>query len=68
MVEVILFQQVRSYNMYQHYLDNITKQVYNNGIKRLSDGSFIPFDLDNTDYQAYLKWLDEGNTPLPADE
>jgi len=28
----------------------------------------IPFDQDNTDYQAYLKWLDEGNTPLPADE
>ena len=28
----------------------------------------IPFDPDNTDYQAYLKWLDEGNTPLPADE
>jgi len=29
--------------------------------------SFI-FDPDNTDYQAYLKWLEEGNTPLPADE
>jgi hypothetical protein len=28
----------------------------------------IPFDTDNTDYQAYLKWLEEGNTPLPADE
>jgi hypothetical protein len=27
----------------------------------------IPFDLGNTDYQEYLKWLEEGNTPLPAD-
>ena len=27
----------------------------------------IPFDPDNTDYQAYLKWLEAGNTPLPAD-
>ena len=29
--------------------------------------SFL-FDKDNTDYQEYLKWLEEGNTPLPADE
>ena len=28
----------------------------------------IPFDPDNTDYQAYLKWVSEGNTPEPADE
>ena len=34
----------------------------------LNGKTAIPFDPDNTDYQAYLKWLDEGNTPLPADE
>ena len=28
----------------------------------------IPFDLDNTDYQQYLVWISEGNTPEPADE
>jgi len=35
---------------------------------RISDGSAIPFAPDNTDYQTYLKWVEAGNTPEPADE
>jgi hypothetical protein len=36
-------------------------------IKRLADNAFIPFDPANTDYQAYLQWIAEGNQPLPPD-
>ena len=35
---------------------------------RTVDNASIPMFEANTDYQAYLKWLEEGNTPLPADE
>jgi hypothetical protein len=41
--------------------------VRSDAVTRTIDNAFIPFDPANTDYQAYLKWLEEGNTPLPAD-
>jgi hypothetical protein len=36
-------------------------------IQRLSDNAFIPMDEQNSDYAEYLKWLAEGNEPLPPD-
>lgn len=47
----------------------MTYQLTEKGsIKRLTDNAFIPPDPANTDYAAYLAWLDEGNTPEPAPE
>jgi hypothetical protein len=43
-----------------------TKEL--NSIIRLEDMAYIPFDPANSDYQAYLKWVSEGNTPEPAEE
>ena len=43
-------------------------QKLGGSVERLSDNAFIPFDPANTDYQAYLKWLEEGNVPEPAEE
>ena len=33
---------------------------------RTIDMVCIPFDPANTDFQAYLVWLSEGNQPFPA--
>ena len=53
--------------MYKLIQDSITKQL-NPCVIRLSDNACIPFDLDNTDFVEYQKWLAAGNTPIPADE
>jgi hypothetical protein len=52
--------------MYQLQKDNLDNKVVS--VLRKEDGASIPINSDNTDYQAYLKWVEEGNTPLPADE
>ena len=52
--------------MYKLIKNTLTNKI--NIVQRLSDNACIPFDEGNTDYQEYLKWLEEGNTPLPADE
>ncbi len=51
--------------MYKQILNRVGEVQ---SVLRLSDNAFIPFDPDNTDYQAYLAWVAEGNEPLPADE
>ena len=52
--------------MYKLYNSIFTKELA--CIIRLYDMASIPLDPDNTDYQAYLAWVAEGNTPLPAEE
>ena len=39
------------------------------GVLRTKNGvtCHIPFDTANKDYQEYLEWLAEGNTPDPAE-
>jgi hypothetical protein len=51
--------------MFKLIKDRMSNEV--NCVQRLSDTAFIPFDPTNTDYQEYLKWVAEGNEPLPPD-
>ena len=53
--------------MYQQLQPDFTGQPAQ-CIKRLSDNAFIPFDPANTDYVAYLAWVEAGNVPLPPDD
>jgi hypothetical protein len=52
--------------MYKLIKNDLTGNV--NAVLRLADNAVIPFVDDNTDYQAYLKWVAEGGVPTPADE
>lgn len=44
------------------------KLTHDNTIINLETGSVIPIDIRNNDYQEYLKWISEGNEPIPAPE
>jgi len=51
------------YKLIKNYPDGSINTVY-----KVDSNIFIPFDEGNFSYQAYLRWLDEGNVPLPAEE
>jgi len=64
---LLLLQHLRSYKMYKLVKNEINGVI--NSV-RIVDGDVIksiPFDPANTDYQTYLKWLADGNQPLPAE-
>lgn len=50
------------------YIKIKLQDVEQKAVLRIFDNAHIPFDEANTDYQEYLKWLEEGNTPEPAEE
>jgi hypothetical protein len=54
--------------MYKLCQPNLQNNAPASSVIRTSDGACIPFDPANTDYQKYLAWVAEGNTPEPADE
>ena len=53
--------------MYKLVLDKQAKKPMSVSFDNGDIIKSIPFDPANTDYQAYLKWLDDGNTPEAAE-
>jgi hypothetical protein len=51
------------YKLINNYETNTAEVIHDK-----DNNKFIPFDPANTDYQKYLEWVAEGNTPEPADE
>ena len=58
-----MYKKTNTINLETNEITESTKSII-----RLSDRATIPFDEANRDYQEYLEWLAEGNTPEPADE
>ena len=58
-----MYKQFKKYNFETKQFDGLA-----DAILRVVDNATIPFDQGNTDYQKYLEWVAEGNTPEPADE
>jgi hypothetical protein len=57
--------------MYKIKNEYINGQIIGQTIVRNNaDGTISSFGADpaNTDYQAYLKWVEDGGVPTPADE
>jgi hypothetical protein len=52
--------------MYKQYIS--MGKLVTEAIIRTTDGACIPFDPANTDYQAYLKYKEEGGKVYGPDE
>ena len=51
-----------NYKLQTGHISNEVQSVLN-----IEKGLHIPFDPGNRHYQEYLEWVEEGNTPEPAD-
>ena len=64
-------ENILSSKGYKLIVNNINGQIEKSTdtIYRLYDGASVSLKRkDSTDYQEYLAWIEEGNTPEPADE
>jgi len=52
---------ITEYKLHKNVFDEI------NSVEKVGANTIIPFDPANTDYQEYLEWLADGNTPEDAD-